>query len=170
MPPFHVPMLDCVAEIAYRQAVEFLILDQANQCGRTPVLNYIEVQIEIPCPGTEPRGVIRLAGAQRDADPALGAVGGHQGDAERITHAGLGGRHVRLMRRHDCLTGPHARQMWISTAADAERHDPQSSSRRCGGRGYESQNATKGTRAPHGRLWVAVGNVHVIVAAIGYRM
>ena len=124
MPPFHVPMLDCVAEIAYRQAVEFLILDQADQCGRTPVLNHIEVQIEIPRPGTEPRGAIRFALAQRDADPALGAVGGHHGDAERITHAGLGSRHVRLMRRHDCLTGPHARKVRISPAADAERHSP----------------------------------------------
>ena len=135
MPPLHVPTLDRVAETAHRQAVEFLILDQADQCGRTPVLNHIEVQIEIPRPGTEPRGAIRLAGAQRDADPALGAVGGYHGDAKRITHAGLGGRHVRLMRRHDCPTVPNARQVWISTAADAERHDPQSSRRRSGAPG-----------------------------------
>ena len=56
MPPFHVPMLDRVAETAYRQAVESLILDQAEQCGRTPVLNHVEVQIQIPRPGTGPRG------------------------------------------------------------------------------------------------------------------
>ena len=34
----------------------------------------------------------------------------------------------------------------------------------------EVGNATKGTRAPPGRLRVRSGNVHVIVAAIGYRM
>ena len=33
-----------------------------------------------------------------------------------------------------------------------------------------SWHATKGTRAPHGRLRVRSGTVHVIVAAIGYRM
>ncbi len=75
MPPLHVPGLDRVVETAHRQAVELVVLDQADQRSRPPALNRIQVQIKIPSPGPGPRGAILLAGAQREADPSMGAGG-----------------------------------------------------------------------------------------------
>ena len=62
--------------------------------------------------------------------------------------------------------------VWIAQVGDCVQvlYDRGRSCARGGGRGDGSWHATKGTRAPHGRLRVRSGNVHVIVAAIGYRM
>ena len=62
--------------------------------------------------------------------------------------------------------------VWIAQVGDCVQvlYDRGRSCARGGGRGDGSWYATKGTRAPHGRLRVRSGNVHVIVAAIGYRM
>ena len=94
MPPLHVPVADGLLEIRDLQIVDLLVGDQGDDRGRSPALDRIEIGIEIPRPGPGHPVGIRLAGAQRDADPAVSVARGHRGDAEWAVLAGLRCRHA----------------------------------------------------------------------------
>ena len=103
-PPLHVPVADRLGETAYRQLVDLLVGDQAEHHGRPPAPDRVEVGIQIARRGPRGRGSIGLAGAQRDADPALAVPRGHRGDAERAVLAGACSRHgmTRPRRGRQC--------------------------------------------------------------------
>ena len=93
VPPLHVAFADLPCEISHLQQVQLVFLDQGCYRGRPPTLDRVEVGVEVPRPGPGHPVGIRLAGTQRDADPAVAVPRGHRCDAEWAVLARLRCRH-----------------------------------------------------------------------------
>ena len=93
VPPLQVPVEDGLPEIRDLQIVDLPVGDQGYHRGRPPALNRVEVGVEVTLPGPcHPAGIL-LAGAERDADPAVSVRRGDGGNAQRAALAGLRCRH-----------------------------------------------------------------------------
>ena len=93
MPPLHVPVSNRPREIVHLQIGDLFVGDQADHRSRSPVLNRVEVGVEIPLPGTGYCVAIDPTGALREADPAPAVAQGHRRDAEWVALGGSCHRH-----------------------------------------------------------------------------
>ena len=80
-------------EIVHLQIGDLFVGDQADHRSRSPVLNRVEVGVEIPLPGTGYCVAIDPTGALREADPAPAVAQGHRRDAEWVALGGSCHRH-----------------------------------------------------------------------------
>ncbi len=74
MPPLHVPVSNRPREIVHLQIGELLVGDQADHRSRSPVLNRVEVGVEIPLPGPFEQAAPNLGLLDRQRAPAKGGV------------------------------------------------------------------------------------------------
>ena len=94
VPPLHVPVADGAPKTAHAQDVHFRVGDQTDHGGRSPALNDVEIEIQIARPRSGQPRRIRLARAERDADPTMAAGRSDRTDAQRMAKAGPRLRHV----------------------------------------------------------------------------